>query len=34
MLSLHLDSIEASHIHLHQSVLPVVAWDPGVVDAA
>lgn len=33
VISLHLDSIESCHVHLYESVLPVVAWDPGVVDA-
>lgn len=34
VLSLHLDSIETSHVHLNQPVLPVVPWDSGVVNAA
>lgn len=31
---LHLDCIETGHVHLNKPVLPVVAWDSGVVDAA
>lgn len=34
VFSLHLDSIETSHVHLYKPVPPVVAWDSGVVDAA
>lgn len=29
---LHLDGIQSSHVHLRETVLPVVPWDSGVVD--
>lgn len=32
-LILHLDGIQASHVHLQEPVLPVVSRDSGVVDA-
>lgn len=32
-LSLHLDGIQTSHVHLQKPVLPVVSWDSGVMDA-
>lgn len=33
-LSLHLNGVEAAHVHLHQSVLPVAAWDSGIMNTA
>lgn len=34
VVSLHLDGVESGHVHLKKPVLPVVTWDPGVVDAS
>lgn len=33
-LSLHLNGVEAAHVHLHQSVLPVAAWDSEIMNTA
>lgn len=33
-LSLHLNGIEATHVHFHQSVLPVETRDSGIMNTA
>lgn len=30
--SLHLNGIETTHVHLHQSVPPVEAWNSGIMN--
>lgn len=33
-IHLHLDGIESSHVHLEESVLPVISRDAGIVDTS